>query len=135
MAAKEPSLYEVFLDQVIRIEAVQCHRAAVTDDRAWAFFTAGYRPGEFDGWQWSLDAPEEDFLGGPIGFVMTPVSLPMKPAWDAAVAAFKEFIKAFANGELIASGKYPATGVRYDLDPAEWTRAGLILHVLQWRLD
>ena len=129
MAAKEPSLYEVFLDQVIRIEAVQCHRAAVTDDRAWAFFTAGYRPGEFDGWQWSLDAPEEDFLGGPIGFVMTPVSLPMKPAWDAAVAAFKEFIKAFANGELIASGKYPATGVRYDLDPAEWTRAGLILHV------
>ena len=129
MAAKEPSLYEVFLDQVIRIEAVQCHRAAVTDDRAWAFFTAGYRPGEFDGWQWSLDAPEEDFLGGLIGFVMTPVSLPMKPAWDAAVAAFKEFIKAFANGELIASGKYPATGVRYDLDPAEWTRAGLILHV------
>jgi hypothetical protein len=129
MAAKEPSLYEVFLDRVIRIEAVQCHRAAVTDDRAWAFFTAGYRPGEFDGWQWSLDAPEEDFLGGPIGFVMTPVSLPMKPAWDAAVAAFKEFIKAFANGELIASGKYPATGVRYDLDPAEWTRAGLILHV------
>ena len=129
MAEKEPSLYEVFLDQVIRIEAVQCHRAAVTDDRAWAFFTAGYRPGEFDGWQWSLDAPEEDFLGGPIGFVMTPVSLPMKPAWDAAVAAFKEFIKAFANGELIASGKYPATGVRYDLDPAEWTRAGLILHV------
>ena len=131
MAAKEPSrpLYEVFLDRVIRIEAVQCHRAAVTDDRAWAFFTAGYRPGEFDGWQWSLDAPEEDFLGGPIGFVMTPVSVPMKPAWDAAVAAFKEFIKAFANGELIASGKYPATGVRYDLDPAEWTRAGLILHV------
>src|SRR6516164_3505419 len=131
MAAKEPSrpLYEVFLERVIRIEAVQCHRAAVTDDRAWAFFTAGYRPGEFDGWQWSLDAPEEDFLGGPIGFVMTPVSLPMKPAWDAAVAAFKEFIKAFANGELIASGKYPATGVRYDLDPAEWTRAGLILHV------
>ena len=129
MAAKEPSLYEVFLDQVIRIEAVQCHRAAVTDDRAWAFFTAGYRPGEFDGFQWSLDAPREDFLGGPIGFVMTPVSVPMKPAWDAAVAAFKEFIKAFANGELIASGKYPATGVRYDLDPAEWTRAGLILHV------
>ena len=89
MAAKEPSLYEVFLDQVIRIEAVQCHRAAVTDDRAWAFFTAGYRPGEFDGWQWSLDAPEEDFLGGPIGFVMTPVSLPMKPAWDAAVGPLK----------------------------------------------
>jgi len=129
MAAKEPSLYEVFLDQVIRIEAVQCHRAAVTDDRAWAFFTAGYRPGEFDGWQWSLDAPEEDFLGGPIGFVMTPVSVPMKPAWDAAVAAFKEFRKALANGELIANGEHPATSVRHDLDPAEWKRANLILDV------
>ena len=131
MAAKEPSrpLYEVFLDRVIRIEAVQCHRAAVTDDRAWAFFTAGYRPGEFDGWQWSLDAPEEDFLGGPIGFVMTPVSLPMKPAWDAAVAAFKEFIKALANGELIANGEHPATSVRHDLNRAEWTRPDLILNV------
>ena len=129
MAAKERPLYEVFLDRVIRIEAVQCHRAAVIDDREWAFFTAGYRPGEFDGWQWSLDAPEEDFLGGPIGFVMTPVSLPMKPAWDAAVAAFKGFRKALANGEWIANGEHQATGVRRDLDPAEWTRTDLILHV------
>jgi len=122
-------LYAVFLERVIQIEAVQRHRAAITDDRAWAFFTAGYRPGVFEGFQWSLDAPEEDFVGGPIGFVMTPVSLPMKPAWDAAVAAFKEFIKAFRNGELIASGTYPATGVHYDLNPAEWTRANLILDV------
>ena len=108
MAARTRSrpLYAVFLERVIQIEAVQRHRAAITDDRAWAFFTAGYRPGVFEGFQWSLDAPEEDFVGGPIGFVMTPVSLPMKPAWDAAVAAFKEFIKAFRNGELIASGTY-----------------------------
>jgi len=132
MAAKEPSrpLYEVFLERVIRIEAVQCHREAVTDETAqFLFFTAGYRPGEFDGFQWSLDAPREDFLGGPIGFVMTPVSVPMKPAWDAAVAAFKEFIKAIKNGELIANGAYPATGVRRDLDRAEWTRTELILDV------
>jgi hypothetical protein len=132
MAAKEPSrpLYEVFLERVIRIEAVQCHREAVTDETAqFLFFTAGYRPGKFDGWQWSLDAPAEDFLGGPIGFVMTPVSLPMKPAWDAAVAAFKEFRKALVNGELIANGEHPATGVRRDLDRAEWTRANLILDV------
>ena len=134
MAAKEPSrpLYDVFLERIIRIEAVQCHREAVTgDDKAppWLFFSAGYRPGEFDGFQWSLDAPEEDFLGGPLGSVITPVSLPMKPAWDAAVAAFKEFIKALANGKLIANGAYPATGVRYDIDPAEWTREGLILDV------
>src|SRR5215472_12196977 len=129
MAAKERPLYEVFLDRVIRIEAVQCHRAAVIDDREWAFFTAGYRPGEFDGFQWSLDAPREDFLGGPIGFVMTPVSVPLKPAWDAAVAAFKELIKALANGELIANGEHPATSVRHDLNPAEWTRPDLILNV------
>ena len=132
MAAKEPSrpLYEVFLERVIRIEAVQCHREAVTDETAqFLFFTAGYRPGEFDGFQWSLDAPREDFLGGPIGFVMTPVSVPMKPAWDAAVAAFKEFIKAIKNGELIANGVHPATGVRRDLDRAEWTRTELILDV------
>ena len=132
MAAKEPSrpLYEVFLERVIRIEAVQCHREAVTDETAqFLFFTAGYRPGEFNGFQWSLDAPREDFLGGPIGFVMTPVSVPMKPAWDAAVAAFQEFIKAIKNGELIANGAYPATGVRRDLDRAEWTRTELILDV------
>jgi hypothetical protein len=125
-------LYEVFLDRVVRIDAVQCHREAVTgDDKAppWLFFSAGYRPGEFDGFQWSLDAPEEDFLGGPAGLVITPVSPPMKPALDAAVAAFKEFIKALANGELIANGEHPATSVRHDLDPAEWTRANLILDV------
>jgi hypothetical protein len=132
MAAKEASrpLYEVFLERVIRIEAVQRHREVVTDETAqFLFFTAGYRPGEFDGFQWSLDAPEEDFLGGPIGFVMTPVSVPMKPAWDAAVAAFKEFRKALVNGELIANGEHPATGVRRDLDRAEWTRTELILDV------
>ena len=53
----------------------------------------------------------------------------MQHAWDAAVVAFKEFIDALTNGELIASGVHPATGVRRDLDPAEWTRTGLILDV------
>jgi hypothetical protein len=53
----------------------------------------------------------------------------MQLAWDAAVAAFKEFIKAIRNGELIANGVRPATGQRHDLDPAEWTREGLILDV------
>ena len=51
MAARTRSrpLYAVFLERVIQIEAVQRHRAAITDDRAWAFFTAGYRPGVFEG--------------------------------------------------------------------------------------
>ena len=60
---------------------------------------------------------------------MNPVSLPMQHAWDAAVAAFKEFIAALVNGELIANGVHPATGVRCELDPAEWARTGLILDV------
>jgi hypothetical protein len=53
----------------------------------------------------------------------------LRDAWNAAVAAFKEFKKALVNGELIANGVYEATGVRSDLHPAEWTRAGLILDV------
>jgi hypothetical protein len=61
---------------------------------------------------------------------MNPVSLPMQLAWNAAVAAFKEFIAAIVNGELIASGMPPATGVRRDLEPAEWTRSDLILDVI-----
>jgi hypothetical protein len=54
----------------------------------------------------------------------------MQLAWNAAVAAFKEFIAAIVNGELIASGMPPATGVRRDLEPAEWTRSDLILDVI-----
>ena len=53
----------------------------------------------------------------------------MQLAWDAAVAAFKEFIKALVNAELIANGVHAATGVRHDLNPAEWAREGLILDV------
>ena len=53
----------------------------------------------------------------------------MQHAWDAAVAAWNGFIAALANGELIASGVHPATGVRSEVDPAEWTRTGLILDV------
>ena len=53
----------------------------------------------------------------------------MQQAWDAAIAAFAEFIAALVNGELIASGVHPASGVRCDLDPAEWTRRDLILDV------
>ena len=53
----------------------------------------------------------------------------MQQAWNAAVVAFKEFIDALENGELIASGVNPTTGVRCEIDPAEWTRTGLILDV------
>jgi hypothetical protein len=137
MAARrsEQPLYLVFLARVINIEAVQRHRAAVTDDETtqFLFFIAGCRPKLTGNFHWSLDAPEEDFPGAPAGapfdLVLTPISLPMQSAWDAAVAAFEEFIKEIKNGELIASASHPATGLRRDLDPAEWTREGLILDV------
>jgi hypothetical protein len=54
----------------------------------------------------------------------------MQHAWEAAVVAFKEFINAIINGELIASGMPPATGVRRDLEPSEWTRSDQVLDVL-----
>jgi hypothetical protein len=124
-------LYLVYLARVIKVEAVQCHREAVTDDDTtqFLFFIAGCRPKLPGNFQWSLDAPEEDFPGAPFDLVINPISLPMQLAWYAAVAAFKEFIKAIINGELIASGSHPASGLRRELDPAEWTREGLILDV------
>ena len=35
------------------------------------------------------------------------LSLPMQHAWNAAIAAFTEFIAALSNGELIARGVHP----------------------------
>ena len=63
-------LYAVYLARVIKIPAVQCHRAAVTDDDKlppWVFFSAGCRPKLTGSFLWSLDAPEEDFPGAPPG--------------------------------------------------------------------
>jgi hypothetical protein len=126
MAARrsEQSLYLVYLARVIRIEAVQRHRAAVTDDYASELFVAGCPPGRDVEFKWSLDRPEASW-----GAVAS-ASLPMQHAWDAAVVAFKEFINAIINGELIASGMPPATGVRCDLEPSEWTRSDQVLDVL-----
>ena len=134
VAAQPPaqSLYAEFLARVIKIEAVQCYREAVTDDHTAQFFAAGRRPGVFGDFQWSLDAPEA-FPWGPLAPATSekpaPVSLPMQHAWDAAVAAFAEFIAAFVNSELIATGVHPATGVRSEIESAEWARTGLVLDV------
>jgi len=120
--AAQPSarpLYAVFLERVIQIEAVQRHRAAVTGDDMAQFFSDFLldAPIVFPwSWQGRVEAKRS-------------VSLPMQHAWNAAPAAFEEFIKALKNGELIASGVHPATGARYDLHPAEWTRQWLILDV------
>jgi hypothetical protein len=123
-------LYDVYLARVIKIQAVQCHRAAATDDsiEKFLFFDAGCRPGLPGHFQWNLDTWDA-FPPGPFASVITPVSVPMQRAWNAAVAAFKELIKALANGDLIANGLHPVSGVRSDLDRAEWTCAGLTLDV------
>ena len=136
MATKKPSrpLNEVFLERVIRIDAVQRHRAAaVTDDERTAqFFDAGRRPGSFGDFKWSLDSPAADDWG-PLapstGEKPAPMSPAMQQAWDAVVAAWRTFIAELATGELIVSGVHPASGVRSEIDPAEWTRTGLVLDV------
>jgi hypothetical protein len=123
-------LYAEFLARVIEIEAVQCYRAAVTDDHTARFFAEGRRPGVFGDFLWSLDAPEA-FPWGPIPPATSeePVSLPMQHAWDAAVVAWAGFIAELVNGGLIASGVHSASGVRSEIHPGEWTRTGLILDV------
>jgi len=120
-------LYWVYLAWVINIPPVQCHREAVTDDRTAQFFSEGCRPNTLD-FQWSLDEPDA-FPWGPVASAINPVSLPMQHAWNAAFVAFVVSINALVRGELIASGVHPSTGVRCEIDPAEWTRAGLILDV------
>jgi hypothetical protein len=132
VAASARPLYAEFLARVIEIEAVQCYRAAVTDDHTAQFFAAGRLPGVFGDFQWSLDAPAAfpwGLLAPDTSEKPAPVSLPMQHAWDAAVTAFTEFIAALVNGDLIASGVHPATGIRCEIDPAEWTRTGLVLDV------
>jgi hypothetical protein len=143
MARQKPArpFYEVFLERVIKIEAVQRYRAVVTDEDTAQFFEEGQRPGTFGDFLWSLDRLERFPLGPDAGvvFLWGPnppamseeplVSLPMQHTWDAAIAAWKAFIAALANGELIANGVHPGTGVRSELHPTEWARTGLVLDV------
>jgi hypothetical protein len=116
-------LYTHFLARVIDIAAVQCHRAAVTDEGMEWFFEGRLPGAGLVEYLWCLDGPAVPLL------YLTPVSLPMQHARDAAMAAFTDFIGRIANRELIASGVHPPTGLRRDLDPAELTRTHLVLDV------
>jgi hypothetical protein len=128
------SLYEVFLERVIRIDAVQRHRAAAVTDNEYTaqFFDAGRRPGPFGDFKWSLDAPAAGDWG-PLapstGEKPAPVSPAMQQAWDAAVTAWRKFIAELANGEMIVNGMHPVSGIRTELDPFEWSRTELELDV------
>jgi hypothetical protein len=141
-------LYEVFLERVINIPAVQCHRAAALGDyvpttpqdrsrEIWnKFFEGGHRAkffseGSIGDFLFSLDASKAENFPWDWKDEKS-VSLPMQPmqhALEAAADAFEEFIKALKSGEFIASAVHPATGARYDLDRAEWVREWLILDV------
>jgi hypothetical protein len=129
MAARRSAqpLHWVYLARVINIPAVQCHREAVTDDRTAQFLSEGCRPDTLD-FQWFLDEPDLSFWE-PVASAISPISLPMQQAWNAAFLAFLVFIDALAFGELIASGVNPNTGTRCEIDPVEWMRTGLILDV------
>ena len=138
MARQKPArpFYDVFLERVINVEAVQAYRPAVTDDHTAKFFEQGQRPGAFGDFRWSLDRLEpfsvQDqevvFLWRP-NPPATSVSLPMQHAWDTAVAAWRKFIAELANGELIAEGMNPISGIRRQIDPFEWSRTDLMLDV------
>jgi hypothetical protein len=126
-------LYKVFLERVIQIDAVQRHREAVTDsDRAAQFFDAGSRPGPFGDFKWSLDAPAAGDWGplapstGERSASMSPA---MQLAWDAAIAAWREFIAELANGVVNSIGTHPVSGIRTEIDPSEWSRTELVLNV------
>ena len=133
MATKKPwrPFYNVFLERVIRIDAVQRHRAAAVTDHEHQFFDAGHRPGPFGDFKWSLDAPEVG--NGPIapsaGEKLAPMSSAMQQAWDAAVVAWRKFIGELANGEMIAIGMHPVSGIRTEMVGFEWSRAELVLDV------
>jgi hypothetical protein len=120
-------LYEVFLERVIQIEAVQCHRPAADQDTA-EFFVTGRRHGVFGDFHWSLDA-REPFPWPLLKWVKPSVALPMQDAWNAAIAAFTDLIADIINGEWIANGVHPPTGLRRDLDRAELMRTHLVLDV------
>src|SRR5262245_56984777 len=124
-------LREIFVARVIAIKPVQQERVAVTEKYVADFFDFGRVPGQIGKDLWPLDGAPEPF---PMGIVFDdmekkPMSPAMARAWDAAVTAWKEFVGALRNGELMAVARHPATGERHELDPAEWSRSGLVLDV------
>jgi len=126
MATKKPwrPFYQVFLERVILIKEVQCHRAAAVTKQYEQFISEGRRLGAFpNNCLWSVDRPTT-WPYGPIA----PANEPMRQAWNAAITAFTKLIADLVKGELIAIGVHPAIG-RSVLDPAEWTRGDQILDV------
>ena len=116
MARQKPArpFYEVFLERVIKIEAVQRYRAVVTDEDTAQFFEEGRRPGAYGDFHWSLDAPKV----GAVSLIArstderpAPMSPAMEKTWDAAVTAWRKFIGELANGEMIAEGMNPISGI------------------------
>jgi hypothetical protein len=150
-------LYQVFLERVINIPAVQHYRAAAIGDyesalanadwdklktfgyaphMALRFFSEGFTYGQFGEFVWSLDEPEEFYprmLWDPDGddrLVSPPLLHALLRGYNAACGAVKEWIKEIIDNEWIASGVNEISGARFDLDSAaEFTRTGLVLNM------
>src|SRR5262245_51623133 len=128
-------MYTEFLARVIKIDAVQRHRAAAVadDERNAQFFDTGRLPGPFGDFKWSLNAPAAGDWGPLAPFTAEkppPLSPAMQQAWDAAVAEWRKFIAELANRDMIASGIHPVSRIRTDIDQFEWSRPNLVLDVL-----
>ena len=93
------------------------------------FFEEGRRPGAFGDFLWSLDAEVSRRRSEVVSGTPASVSLPMQHAWDAAVAAWRSSSLQLANGELIAEGMNPISGIRREIDHSEWSRTDLVLDV------
>jgi hypothetical protein len=120
----------VFLERVIELDTVQRHRSAVRDEGVEHFFAAGRRPGQWGDNLWPLDewptplTEDQTNLGGPPAW-----SPALKAAWAAAEQPWREFVAALRSGELGATGRHAASGVRGVIDPVEFARIGLVLDV------
>jgi hypothetical protein len=122
--------HDVFLERVIKIDAVQRERRLVTepDDEVRDFFDYGRIPGDIGKYLWPLDGAPEPFPQG-INIAATwdranvhkaPMSPAMQRAWSAALAAKSKFVADLRDGDPPVTGTYSATGERRPIYPAEW---------------
>ena len=91
------------------------------------FFSEGYRPetATSSGRWMSRTLP-----WGPVASAISPFRSLCNWRGTPQSRPLKNSSMRSSIGELIASGITPATGVRRDIEPAEWTRSGLILDVI-----
>jgi hypothetical protein len=134
----------VFLERVIRVDAVQCHRRAMhdrphgetaDDSQVAGFFAVGWLPGAYSeprpwaGFEWSLDRPS---AARPIGADAQDRQRNVwdfPRAWEVARRQWLALVAELRAGTLVVSGIHPISGARLALDPVEFTYRGRALNV------